>query len=137
MPGRDLGIHLIPVADVGRVDCAGPDASPAGRVDLVAHEREQRGDDHRRPGAAGSQQRGRGEVDGRLAPAGPLDDQRANVVGYERPDGRPLVLAEACGRASQCAQPSLGLLAERLRRIIVARHMSLVSGAADSRAGSA
>ena len=47
-----------------------------GGGDLVAHQRQQRADDDGRPGAAGPQQRGGDEVDGRLAPAGALHDQR-------------------------------------------------------------
>ena len=54
----DLGGDLLPLVEVGRVDRAGVDAGPGGRLDLVAHQREQRRDDHgrarppRRPAAA-------------------------------------------------------------------------------------
>ena len=54
---------------VRRVDRVRADPEPLGRGDLVAHQREQRRDDQRRPGAPLAQQRGGEEVDGRLAPA--------------------------------------------------------------------
>lgn len=71
---------------------------PGGRLDLVAHEGEQRGDDHGGPAALGPQQ-GRGhEVDRGLAPPRPLDHERAASVGDQRLDRSPLVLAQP-GRA--------------------------------------
>ncbi len=115
LPVCYLGVDLLPLLDVGRVHRARLDAGPAGRADLVAHEGEQRGDDHRRPGASGPQQRGRGEVDGRLAPPRPLHHQRPAVLLDQGPDRRPLVLAQPRVLASQRAQAGLGLVAERAR----------------------
>jgi hypothetical protein len=70
--GMDLGHDRVPVLQIGRVDRAGVHAGPRRRIDLVAHQREQRRDDDRRAGTARSQQRGCDEVDGRLPPSGPL-----------------------------------------------------------------
>src|ERR1700745_1286902 len=71
-----LGVQRLPLRGVSRVDGARQDAGPLRRLDLVAHQREQRGHDHGRPGTAGAQQRGGDEVDRGLAPAGPLHPQR-------------------------------------------------------------
>ena len=67
---------------------------PLGRGDLVAHQRQQRRHDDGRARAPRPQQRGRDEVDGRLAPAGALHDQRPAVAGHQRLDRRPLVVAQ-------------------------------------------
>ena len=83
-----------PLLGVRRVDRAGGDAGSLGRVDLVAHQRQQRRHDQRRTRAARSQQAGGDEVDGRLAPAGALDDECPPAPGDERVDRRPLILAE-------------------------------------------
>ena len=48
--GADLGGDLAPLVEVGRVDRAGADAGPGGRLDLVAHQREQRRHDDGRAG---------------------------------------------------------------------------------------
>ena len=72
--------YLGPVEGVGGVHRHRPDAGPGGGGDLVTHEREQRRDDDRRPGAVGSQQCGRDEVDRRLAPPRALDDQHSFAV---------------------------------------------------------
>ena len=68
---RDLG----PLVGVGGVHGHGAQPGPPRGVDLVAHQGQQRRDDQRRPGAAGAQQRGREEVDRRLAPPGALHDE--------------------------------------------------------------
>ncbi len=57
-------------------------------------------DDDRRAGTRGAQQRGRDEVDRRLAPPGALHDERAAVVGDQRLDGHPLVVAQPGVRVS-------------------------------------
>ena len=71
---------------------ADPEGARGG--DLVAHEREQRRDDERGPGAALAQQRGGEEVDRRLAPARALHAQDARAVLDQVADGLELVLAE-------------------------------------------
>ncbi len=108
LPGGDLGLDLVPLVGVGRVDGAGVDAGPGRRLHLVAHQGEQRRDDHRRPGTAGPEQGGGDEVDRGLPPAGALDDQGAAVVDHEGLDGRPLVLAQGGGGAGELAQDGLG-----------------------------
>jgi hypothetical protein len=106
----DLGEDLVPVAGVGRVDRAGADARPLGRLDLVAHQRQQRRDDHGRAGAALAEQPGRHEVHGGLAPARPLDDQGPAPLDDEGGDRRPLVVAEPRVLAGEGPQASLGLV---------------------------
>ena len=76
LAGLDRGVGALPVRGVGRVDGDRADAGPLRGVDLVAHQRQQRRDDHRRAGPGRPQQRGGHEVDRRLAPAGALHDQR-------------------------------------------------------------
>ena len=48
LAGADLVVDRLPLLHVGGVDRHGPDARSLGRGDLVAHQRQQRGDDHRR-----------------------------------------------------------------------------------------
>ncbi len=94
LAGADRVLDRLPVLDVGGVDRHRADAGALGGGDLVAHQREQRRDDHGRAGALLAQQQGRHEVDRRLAPAGALHDQRAAAVHRQRLDRRPLVLAQ-------------------------------------------
>ena len=68
-------LDRLPLLDVGGVDGDRADAGALGGRDLVAHQGQQRGDDHGRPGALGAQQQRGHEVDRRLAPAGPLHHQ--------------------------------------------------------------
>ena len=110
----DLRVDAVPVADVGRVHRAGLQAGPGRRLDLVAHEGQQRRDDDGRPHAAGPQQRCGDEVDRRLSPAGALHDQRPAALGDERLDGGPLILAEPGRRPGQGAQAALRVLAHRV-----------------------
>lgn len=97
LAGGDLGLDALPLLGVGGVDGAGADAGARRRLDLVAHQREQRGDDHGGARAARPQQRGGDEVHGGLAPARALDDQRAALVRDEGFDRPPLVLAQPSG----------------------------------------
>ena len=73
-----------------------------GRLDLVAHEGEQRRDEHRRPGPGVAQQPGGDEVDGALAPPGALHDQRSAAAVDQRLDG--LELAGSEGRVGVVGQ---------------------------------
>ena len=79
---------------VRRVDRHRPHAGALGGGDLVAHEREQRRDEHGRPGAAPAQQQRRDEVHRRLAPAGALHDERATPAVDERLDRLELPVVE-------------------------------------------
>ncbi len=110
LPGPDRLVDGLPVLDVRRVDRHRADAGPLGGGDLVAHQGQQRGDDHGRARTGGAQQQGGHEVDRRLAPAGPLHDQRPPPVDGQRRDRRPLVLAEdGVLAADERAQVCLGL----------------------------
>lgn len=94
---RDLGLDPLPFLGIGGVDGARADPGPGRGLDLVAHEREQRGDDHGGAGAARAQQRGRDEVHRGLAPARALHDQGPPLVRDEGLDRPPLVLAQPGG----------------------------------------
>ena len=102
--GGERLAHAVPVVAVRRVDGDRADAQAARGVDLVAHEREQGGDEHRRPGAAPPQQRGREEVHGALAPPGALHAQHAAAVVDEVAHRLELVLAERRVRSGELAQ---------------------------------
>ena len=56
LAGRDRVLDRLPVLDVGGVDGDRADAGPLGGGDLVAHQGEQRRDDHGRAGALRAQQ---------------------------------------------------------------------------------
>ena len=90
----ELGEHVAPLVRVGGVDLHRPHPRPRGCRDLVAHEREQRRDEHRRPGAAAAQQQRRDEVDRRLAPPGALHDECPAAVVDERLDRLELPVVE-------------------------------------------
>ena len=104
----NLRVDLLPVLEVGGVDRARVDARPRRRLDLVPHQRQQRRDDHGRACPGRAQQRGRDEVDRRLAPPGPLHHQRPPLLGDEGADRRPLVLAQPRVLARQRPQVLLG-----------------------------
>ena len=95
---------LVPLGHVGRVDGGRPHPGPCRGLDLVTHQRQQRRDDHRRTGAQFAQQACRDEIDGRLAPAGALHDQRTTPIRDQRLDGRPLVLAQPRARTGEGGQ---------------------------------
>ncbi len=94
---RHLGLDALPLLGVGGVDGAGADPGPGRGLDLIAHQREERGDDHGGAGAVRPQQRGGDEVHRRLAPAGALHHQRPPLVRHEGLDRPPLVLAQPGG----------------------------------------
>ena len=102
--GGEQVADLGPGVAVRRVDRVGADADPLGGGDLVAHQRQQRRDDQRRPGAGLAPERGGEEVDGRLAPAGALHAQHAGAVDDEVAHRLELVLAELGLRARELAQ---------------------------------
>ena len=139
--GGDLRVDLVPVRHVGRVHGPGLQPGPGRRLDLVAHQGEQRGDDDGRTHVPGPEQRGRDEVHGRLAPAGALHHQGPAPVAGQGLDRGPLILAEPRGRPGERPQAALRLLAESVLRLVaqrfltlagLGRHGSLVSGQADS-----
>lgn len=97
LAGGDLGLDALPFLGVGGIDGAGADPGPCRGFDLIAHQREERGDDHGGAGAARPQQRGGHEVHRGLAPARALDHQRPPLVRDEGLDRTPLVLAQPGG----------------------------------------
>ncbi len=108
LAGLDRGVGALPVRGVGRVDRGRVDPGPPRGVDLVAHQRQQRRDDHRRARPGRPQQRGGHEVHRRLAPPGALHDQRPRPALHQRVDGRPLVVPQPGARAGQLGQHGLG-----------------------------
>src|SRR4051812_48735766 len=108
----DGRLDVVPVLEVGGVDGVGADAGAGGGLDLVAHEREQRGDDDGRTGALIAEQCGGDEVDRRLSPAGALYDEGPAPADHQGLDRRPLVVAENSGWAGKRAQVLLGALAK-------------------------
>ncbi|GAA2625601.1 hypothetical protein GCM10009863_45350 [Streptomyces axinellae] len=88
---------------------------PSGGLDLVAHQRQQRGDNDSRSGTALAQQGGRHEIHGRLPPARPLDDKSPPLLRDEGFDGSPLIGAQPCWRltiADEIRQHGIGLSAQ-------------------------
>ena len=107
--GVEPAQHVGPLVRVRRVDRHGAHARPLGGGDLVAHEREQRGHEHGRPGASAAQQQRRDEVHRRLAPPGALHDERAAPAVDERLDGLELPVVEfGVGAAHEFAERGEG-----------------------------
>ncbi len=90
----DLLERLLPVLAVGGVDRGGVDAERLGRLELVAHQGDQRRDEDRRPGALLAQHRGGDEVDGALPPPGPLHAEDAAAALDDLFDRLELTVAE-------------------------------------------
>ena len=88
-----------PVVAVGRVDRHGAEAQPVRRLDLVAHQAEQRAHDQRGAVALVAPHARGDPVDEALAPARPLHDERARAVPDDRLDRLALALAERRARA--------------------------------------
>ena len=74
--GLERRRDVTPVGRIGRVHRHGAHPGTLGRGDLVAHQRQERTDDDRRPGTLGTAERRRHEVDGRFAPPGALHHER-------------------------------------------------------------
>ena len=127
--GLEPRVHLAPLGGVRGVDGHRPDPGPGRRRDLVAHQRQQRRDDHGRPGALLPQQRGGHEVHRRLAPARALHHQCALPVGHQRGHRLELALVERGVRAPhQPPQHRQRGRLEPLRRV----HPCRVRGGSDS-----
>lgn len=101
-------VDLLPLLGVGGVDGHGPDAGALGGGDLVAHQRQQRGDDDRGALAELPEQRGGDEVDGRLAPPRALDDQDPAALDHQGLDRRPLVVTQPRVLPRERAEVGLG-----------------------------
>ena len=78
----------------GAVDRLAPQPEPAGGLDLVAHQRQQRRDQQRRPEPLLAQQVGGQEVDGALAPPRALHHEHPRPIVDERLDRLALPVAE-------------------------------------------
>ena len=104
---------LLPVVTVLAVDRAGAHAGPLGHLDLVAHQREQRRDQDRRPGARVAEQPRGDEVHGRLPPAA-LDEEDPAALLDDGLDRLSLALAEGGIRPGDGTQQLKGLLGHAL-----------------------
>ena len=147
LTGGDLLLDRLPLLDVGGVDGHRPDAGALGRSDLVAHQGEQRGDDHRRAGALLAQQERGHEVDRRLAPPGALHHQGPAPFDGQRLDRCPLVVVEhdvlaphqppevllgpLADVGAVCRRRGHGLVSTKVRRQV--RLASSTGGRAESR----
>ena len=114
--GGEAVVDRVPLLDVARVDRRGAEAQPAGHRDLVAHQRQQRADDQRRPVALVAPHARRDPVDEALAPARALDDERAAAVLDDRLDRLALALAERRVRAEHGLEV-LGQVVHRRRPV--------------------
>ena len=83
--------NCVPVVGVGGVDGRRVQPGPGGGVDLVVHERKQRGDDKCGAAAGGSQRRGGRPVHGGLSPTGGLHHEHPGPRGDDRGNGFELV----------------------------------------------
>jgi hypothetical protein len=92
--GIDRGGDLLPIVSVLAVNREGSDARALGHPDLVAHQREERRHEDRRPGAGVAEQPRRDEVHGRLAPTGALDEEVPAALSDDGVDRLALALAE-------------------------------------------
>ena len=105
----ELFQHAVPVVTVGAVDCLGAHPHPLSRLDLVAHERQQRRDQQSRPAAPVPQHAGRNEVHGALAPPGALHQQHPLAPPHQpldrlelvRPEVRPRIPGEPSAAAPE------------------------------------
>lgn len=111
----DLPVDGVPFLGVGRVDGPRPDTGPRRRLDLVAHQREQGRDDHRRAGTTSAQQSGGDEVHRRLAPARALHHQGATALLHQGRHRLPLVLPQpgrTAGGTDELSEDGIGFGAE-------------------------
>jgi hypothetical protein len=99
-----LGHDLVPSLGVRRVHRLRSDTHPRRRLDLVPHEGEEGGDQQRGATASVAQQPGGDEVDGALAPTGPLDDEDPLPPSSQCADG--FELAGMKRRVRPTRQPS-------------------------------
>ena len=119
-----------------RVDGHAAQPEPAGGEDLVAHQRQQRRDQQRRPEPLLAQDAGGHEVHRALAPPGPLHDEHPLAPHAQRLDRLPLPVAEVGGRvARQRPQRVEQRIARRLLGIVDRRGLrhgsSMTAGSDD------
>ena len=104
---RDVGGELVDRRRRRAVHRHRAQPEPGRRVDLVAHQREQRRDQQRRPEPGVAQQPGREEVHRALAPSGALDDEDTGPVAHQGFDGFTLMRSEL--RVGSPGQPTQGV----------------------------
>ena len=90
----ELCEHVAPLVRVRGVDRDRPHTRTLRRGDLVAHESQQRRDQHGGPGAAPAQEQRRDEVHRRLAPPGALHHECPAAAVDERLDRLELAVVE-------------------------------------------
>ena len=104
-----VGFDRPPVIAIAAVQGVSTNADPFGHLDLIAHQREQRTDEQRRPRVLFAQQLGRQEVDETLAPPGALHDEQSAFALYEALDRFPLPGAKRRGWAVHGAEQILSM----------------------------
>ncbi len=124
---RESLADVVPLLAVGAVDRVRAQPQPLRRGDLVAHQRQQRADDQRRPRTRLAQQRGRDEIQRGLSPSGALHAQHPRAVDDDIPDRlqlpRPEPRAIVAGQRAQALQrnPRDRLRGHGRHRAIVSR----------------
>ncbi len=133
-PGAQGALHRRPLVDVGGVQRGRGEPCPLRGCHLVPHQREQRGDDERRPGALRAAYGRSGPVDRRLPPTGGLHHQHTGAVLAQGTHGHRLVVAQPGLRACHRADDALGDLAARVGQGVQGgRHGPTVGTRADIR----
>ena len=90
--------------------------------DLVAHQRQQRRDDHRWSGPLRAAQRRGDEIDGRLPPPGALDHEHPVAAGHQGLDGLEPVLVQ-CGFAHFAFRSSPPMVRRNALNFIMQRYL--------------
>ncbi len=96
--GVERAQQVVPLVGVARVHGDRAHAGAPGCGDLVAHEREERGDEERGAETLLPEEQGGDEVDGRLAPSGALHDEGSGAILHEGLDGLELAIVEVGAR---------------------------------------
>ena len=112
-PARIVGVGVGAILRVGGVDRHRADAGPLGRRDLVAHQGQQRRDDHGRPGCPAPRSSAVAtKYTADLPQPVRCTTSARRRSAHQRLDRRPLVVAQHRMLAGQRPQTGLGLLAE-------------------------
>ena len=110
--GPDPFVDLVPLRHIAGVDGRGPHTCSFGGGDLVAHQCQQWGHDHRRAVSVRPQQFGGDEIDGGFSPTGALDHECPAALDDERLDRGPLVVAQAGVRSGKLSEEVFGVVAQ-------------------------
>ena len=129
---RDVGGELVDRRRRRAVHRHRAQPEPGRGVDLVAHQREQRRDEQRRPEPGVAQQPRGEEVDRALAPSGALDDEDTGPVADERLDRFTLMWSElrvgSPGQPTQGVEQFVGLTRRTHSRPLCRRGVSTAPG---------